>query len=423
MKPRLRLLLAALLLMLIPFGTGCGPRYQIPNEPAAALAEGAKKEELAQKAEEAKSTQAAQNWTEAATFYAQTAGQFPTQAEGMQAGLKAADLYTDKVKNPHQGWITVRNLLRQNPTSELPEKKQLEEKRLALETRMDRDNASAGWHFNLFGLPVHISFYHAMDLLVRICGNNPTWSPVVAVFILSVLVAGMLWPLQKMQYQSFKELAKYQPELKKLQDKYKGDQLLLSQKMKEFYAEHGIKPTAGCLPMFVQMGITLVMLQLVWTYQFRFSQSHFLWINPLAGATSLTWPGFFKGIIGHNLGELDIPMLLLYAGSQFAQAKLIPPPTDPTQAEVQKTMTTFMPVFYFFIMLQNQMPSALMLYYFTSTLLGMWRQWTLNRQFPRDASAGPVIISASDDEATENTELKANPKLIAPKGGKRGGKK
>jgi YidC/Oxa1 family membrane protein insertase len=409
-KPRLRLLLAALLLMLIPFGSGCGPRYQIPAEPAAALAEGAKKEELALKAEEAKSTQADQNWNEAAGFYAQAAGQFPTQAEGMQAGLKAADLYADKLKNAHSGWITVRNLLRQNPTSELPEKKLLDEKRSALEARMDKDNSAS-------------PFYKAMDILVKLCGGNPNYSPVIAIFILSILVAVMLWPLQKMQYKSFKELAKFQPEIKKLQEKYKGDQLLMSQKMKEFNAEHGINPMAGCLPMFVQMGITLVMLQLVWMYQFRFSQSHFLWINPAAGATGLTWPGFFKGIIGHNLGELDIPMLILYAGSQFFQAKLIPPPTDPTQAEVQKTMTTFMPVFYFFIMLQNQMPSALMLYYFVSTLLGMWRQWTLNRQFPRDDSGAPIVIAASEDEKTESVELKANPKLIAPKGGKRGSKK
>jgi YidC/Oxa1 family membrane protein insertase len=411
-KPRLRLLLITLLLALIPLGSGCGPSYKIPTDPAAALAEGAKKEELAVKADEAKSSEAAKLWADAAGFYGQMAGQFPKQSEGMQAALKSADLQTEKVKNTHSGWITVRNILRQNPTSTLPERAQLDAKRLELEKRMDKDNS---------GSP----FYKAMDLLVRVCGNNPTYSPVIAVFILSVLVAVMLWPLQKMQYASFKELAKYQPEIKKLQEKYKGDQLLLSQKMKEFYAEHGIKPTAGCLPMFVQMGITLLMLQLVWTYQFRFSQSHFLWINPLAGATGLTWPGILKGTIGHNLGELDIPMLILYAGSQFAQARLIPPPTDPTQAEIQKTMTTFMPVFYFFIMLQNQMPSALMLYYFVSTILGMWRQWTLNKQFPQKPGSEPVIISASDDEkdkAAGSSELKANPKLIAPRS-KKGGKK
>jgi YidC/Oxa1 family membrane protein insertase len=411
-KPQLRLLLITLLLALIPLGSGCGPSYKIPAEPAAALAEGAKKEELALKADEAKSSEAAKLWGDAAGFYGQMAGQFPKQSEGMQAALKAADLYKDpkKANNTHTGWITLRNILRQNPTSNLPERAPLEAKRLELEKRMDTDNS---------GSP----FYKAMDLLVRACGGNPTYSPVIAVFILSILVAVMLWPLQKMQYASFKDLAKYQPEIKKLQDKYKGDQLLLSQKMKELYAEHGIKPTAGCLPMFVQMGITLLMLQLVWTYQFRFSQAHFLWINPDAGAIGLTWPGILKGIIGHNLGELDIPMLILYAGSQFAQARLIPPPTDPTQAEIQKTMTTFMPVFYFFIMLQNQMPSALMLYYFVSTILGMWRQWTLNKQFPRDASA-PVVISASDDEKENagGSELKANPKLIAPRS-KKGGKK
>jgi YidC/Oxa1 family membrane protein insertase len=410
-------LLVALLLALIPLGSGCGPSYKIPTDPIAALAEAAKKEELAAKADEAKSGEAAKLWGEAAGFYGQMSGQFPKQSEGMQAALKAADLYKDskKAQNTRQGWMTVRNLLRLNPTGDLPEQKLLADKRVELEKLLDEENRAS-----FAGLP-----YAAMDLLVRLCGNNPVYSPVIAIFILSLMVAAMLWPLQKVQYKSFKELAKYQPELKKLQDKYKGDQLLLSQKMKEFYAEHGINnPMAGCLPMFVQMAITIVMLQLVFAYQFRFSQSHFLWINPLAGATGLTWPGILKGIIGHNLGELDIPMLLLYAASQFAQARLIPPPTDPTQAEIQKTMTTFMPVFYFFIMLQNQMPSALMLYYFVSTLLGMWRQWTLNKQFPRDAGNEPVIISASDDEKekAEGSELKANPKLIAPRS-KKGGKK
>lgn len=407
-------MLATLLLLLIPPGTGCGPSFNVPETPAAALADGAKKEELAKTSEAAKSSRAAQDWQEAAGFYGAIASKFPRQAEGMQAGLKAADLYQSKAGNTHTGWLTVRNLLRQNPDSTLPERQQLDDKRKELEARMDKDNSAS-------------PFYKAMDLLVKLCGGNPGYSPVIAIFILSILVAAMLWPLQKVQYQSFKELARYQPELKKLQERYKGDQLLLSQKMKEFYAEHGIKPTAGCLPMFVQMGITLLMLQLVWMYQFRFAQSHFLWINPGMGTQSLTWPGWFKGIIGHNLGELDIPMLILYAGSQFAQSKLIPPPTDPTQAEVQKTMTTFMPVFYFFIMLQNQMPSALMLYYFVSTLLGMWRQWTLNRQFPRDDNEGPVVIAAGADEKSEGGdrggELQANPKLIAPKSGKKGGKK
>ena len=375
---------------------------------AEALAQGEAKIELAKKANDAKSAEADKLWQDAAGYYNAVAGKFPQQPEGMKAALKSAELEAGQLKNPHQGWMGIRTTLRQNPNSTLPEKAELEARRTELETTLDKNNSSS-------------PFYKAMDILVKICGNNPKVSPVIAIFILSILVAAMLWPLQKVQYKSFKELAKYQPQIKELQTKYKGDQLLQSQKLKEFYAEHGINPTSGCLPMFFQMGITIVMLQLVWTYQFRFSQAEFLWINSVTGAASLQWPGLLVGAIGHNLGELDIPMLLLYAGSQFAQSKLIPPPTDPTQAEVQKTMTTFMPIFYFLWMFQNQMPSALMLYYFVSTLLGMWRQWTLNKQFPRDAE--PVVLAATGNDDPATGELKANSKLISPKNQRKGGKK
>ena len=400
-------LLLALLIALLPFGSGCGPRIDVPPVPADAVAQAEKKLDLAKKATDARSAEADKLWQDAAGYYTAIAGKFPQQPEGMNAALKAADLEANQLKNPHQAWMGVRSTLRQNPNSTLPEKAALDTRRHELETLLDKNNS---------GSP----FYKAMNLLVKACGNNPKVSPVIAVFILSILVAVMLWPLQKVQYKSFKELAKYQPQIKELQTKYKGDQMLMSQKLKEFYATHGINPMSGCLPMFVQMGITIVMLQLVWTYQFRFSQAEFLWINEVAGAASLHWPGLLVGAIGHNLGELDIPMLLLYAGSQFAQSKLIPPPTDPTQAEVQKTMTTFMPIFYFLWMFQNQMPSALMLYYFVSTLLGMWRQWTLNKQYPRDAA--PIVVAASATEALEG-ELKPNEKLISPKNQRKGGKK
>ena len=405
MRFRTPLLIAVLLLGLLSL-TGCAPRIDVPSVPAEALKQGEGKEDLARKAADAKSSETAKLWQDAAAYYTAVAGKFPDQREGMQAALKSATIETDDLTNPHQAWMNVRSILRQNPKSPLPEKALLETRRRELETRLDSDNSKS-------------PFYKTMDLLVRACGNNPKISPVIAIFILSCLVAGLLWPLQKIQYKSFKELAKHQPEIKKIQDKYKGgDQMEMSAKLKEFYAANGINPTSGCVPMVFQMGITIVMLQLVWTYQFRFSQAEFLWINGAAGAASQHWPGLLIGAIGRNLGELDIPMLLLYAGSQFAQSKLIPPPTDPTQAEVQKTMTTFMPIFYFLWMFQNQMPSALMLYYFVSTLLGMWRQWTLNKQYPRDAA--PVIIAAS---APEPGDLKPNSKLISPKNQRKGTRK
>ena len=51
-----------------------------------------------------------------------------------------------------------------------------------------------------------------MNGLVTICGGNPEVSPVIAIFVIAIFVAVIMWPLQLKQYKSFKELAKYQPE-------------------------------------------------------------------------------------------------------------------------------------------------------------------------------------------------------------------
>ena len=46
-----------------------------------------------------------------------------------------------------------------------------------------------------------------------------------------------------------------QPEIKKLQAKYKNDRAKLNEEMMKFYQENKINPLAGCLPLLVQMPI------------------------------------------------------------------------------------------------------------------------------------------------------------------------
>ena len=195
----------------------------------------------------------------------------------------------------------------------------------------------------------------------------------------------------------------------------------MQQKMGEFNKQHGINPMQGCVMIVPQMLIFFAMFQLIQSYQFHFTEAHFLWINPAVGAISATWPSPLTGALAHHLGELDILLLFLYAFAQFLQSKLLPAPTDPTQAEVQKAMTTFMPVTYFLFMLQSQVSSAFVLYYFVSTLLGMLRQWMMNRM-TKSQEGEPVVLASegtSGDNAKSGASLVANQKLISPKNQKK----
>ena len=49
------------------------------------------------------------------------------------------------------------------------------------------------------------------------------------------------------------------PELKKLQQKYKGDRQTLNEEMMKLYKEHGVNPAGGCLPMLVQFPVFIIL--------------------------------------------------------------------------------------------------------------------------------------------------------------------
>jgi len=54
-----------------------------------------------------------------------------------------------------------------------------------------------------------------------------------------------------------------QPEIKKLQAKYKGDRQKLNEEMMKFYKEHHINPLAGCLPLVLQLPLFFVLYRVI----------------------------------------------------------------------------------------------------------------------------------------------------------------
>src|SRR5437588_5316167 len=58
-------------------------------------------------------------------------------------------------------------------------------------------------------------------------------------------------------------MQKVQPEMKRLQAKYKNDRQKLNEEMMKFYKEHNINPFAGCLPLVLQMPLFIVLYRLI----------------------------------------------------------------------------------------------------------------------------------------------------------------
>ncbi len=78
-----------------------------------------------------------------------------------------------------------------------------------------------------------------------------------AIIILTIIVKVVTFPLNNKQIQSTRRMQKLQPELKKIQQKYKDDKQKQNQAVSEFMKENKMNPVAGCLPLLVQFPILI----------------------------------------------------------------------------------------------------------------------------------------------------------------------
>ena len=77
----------------------------------------------------------------------------------------------------------------------------------------------------------------------------------ISIILFTVAVRLLVWPLTSKQAKSMIAMQRLQPEIKKLQAKYKGDRQKLNEETMKFYQENKINPLSGCLPLVVQMPI------------------------------------------------------------------------------------------------------------------------------------------------------------------------
>jgi len=104
-----------------------------------------------------------------------------------------------------------------------------------------------------------------LDPIYTVLGTLLTWfyavvpSYMVAIILLTVAVRLILFPLTAKQAKSMQAMQRVQPELKRLQQKYKNDRQKLNEEMMKLYKEHKVNPLGGCLPLVLQLPVFLAL--------------------------------------------------------------------------------------------------------------------------------------------------------------------
>ncbi|MEV0400620.1 membrane protein insertase YidC [Actinoallomurus sp. NPDC050550] len=81
------------------------------------------------------------------------------------------------------------------------------------------------------------------------------WAWGLSIFLLTVLMRLILFPLFVKQIHASRKMQELQPQVQALRKKYKKDKQRLNQEMMKLYQEAGANPLSGCLPLVVQFPI------------------------------------------------------------------------------------------------------------------------------------------------------------------------
>ncbi len=84
-----------------------------------------------------------------------------------------------------------------------------------------------------------------------------------AIVMLTIAVMILTTPLILKSTRSMIVMQQLQPEIKKIQSRYKDDRQKLNEELLKFYKEHEISPLGGCLPLLIQMPVFIVLYQVL----------------------------------------------------------------------------------------------------------------------------------------------------------------
>jgi YidC/Oxa1 family membrane protein insertase len=203
-----------------------------------------------------------------------------------------------------------------------------------------------------------------------------------SIVALTVVVRAALLPLTLKQFKSMQNMVKFQPEIKRLQERYKGDRERLNQEMMKFYRENKVNPFASCLPLVAQLPVFLALFYML---QDDLRLDICPEVNPVGtedprpcGSGGAAEFLFIPDLTDKATGGVLITLIVLYVGSQLLSTVLMSTATDRTQRII------FLALPFVFVIFVISFPAGLLVYWITTNF------WTIVQQTIVRKRLGPI---------------------------------
>jgi YidC/Oxa1 family membrane protein insertase len=203
-----------------------------------------------------------------------------------------------------------------------------------------------------------------LTLMTWIHGWTENWG--LAIILTTLTLKTIFIPFTLAASRSAKRMAKIQPELQAIREKYKDNPQKQQQATMELFKTRKINPVGGCFPVLITIPFFMGFFQMLQSAaELRFAP--FLWAQSLAHVDT----------VGHILGIEWLPlriMPLLMGATMVIQMHLTP---SPSVDNMQMKMMKFMP--YVFTFFCYNFSCALSLYSFVNGVFTIGQQLVINR--------------------------------------------
>lgn len=231
-----------------------------------------------------------------------------------------------------------------------------------------------------------LTFWH--DLV----GGSWGWAIILLTFTIRIFIL----PLTFKSVKSMQKLQVLQPEMKKIQERYKDDKQRMNQEMMKFYQENKVNPLGSCLPLLLQIPFFIALFELLRSESFQ---------ADIAGNAAF---GPIDNLAEPLTGQPVVLafMIVLYVGTQLIATMITSIGGDKTQ---QRIMMALPFVFVIFII---NFEAGLIVYWITTNVWTIGQQLVVRKLYPRpdltDSAALPSGAAALTGKASKGSDSKGD---------------
>jgi YidC/Oxa1 family membrane protein insertase len=242
----------------------------------------------------------------------------------------------------------------------------------------------------------------------------------IAIVLIAVVVMLIITPLTLRSTKGMLEMQRLAPEMRRLQQRYRGDRQKLNAATMQLYQEHKVNPLSSCLPLLPQIPVFIIMFRVLNGLTYKPSGPSEVIANGVlaaAGQPTSDSLGFvpryispdtdlYQSLFGHftmksfgidlaispaealsrgiSTGFVYVLLVVILGGLYFVQQRMVAAraAVSPTTSPRQQKLMQYLPVA--FAILQFFFLAGLVIYYSAQAVLRIGQQAYVTRRFYGD---------------------------------------